>query len=305
MKSGDFGFLNIDKPLGITAHDVVARVRRGLKIKQVGHGGTLDPLATGVLPVAIGKATRLLRFLESDKVYLATILLGTRTTTDDMAGEVLKIDASAATSISQSDVTEALRSFIGNIQQRPPMYSAVHLDGKRMYAMARAGTLPSAQEIPLRNVTVYSIDVLDYAPPVVQARIKCGAGTYIRSIARDLGEMLGCGGCLQSLLREQAGPFHVTDSVSLDDVSPAISLVPPEDALTLPRFVLSEEQHFKIIRGQSFDFDTAEVQGSAEYVLAMHHHVLTAVCKLNHSESDASSVRIQPEVVLENVNESK
>lgn len=280
----------------MTAHDVVARVRRIAGVKQVGHGGTLDPMAEGVLPVAVGKATRLLRFLEGRKVYLAEIRLGVTTTTDDMQGEVLTSYADSDSFPSAERVSAELREFVGDLQQIPPMYSAVHVGGKRLYALARAGATAEDVEVAPRAVHVESIDELGYEPPVVRVRIACGAGTYIRSIARDLGVRLGCGGALQSLVREQAGPFKIESAVTLDELadgSLSRHLLPPQIALTLDRIDVTEEQARKLSMGQSI---TAEVPQRQQYVVAMYNLNIVAVGRTE--PADSASVKIQPEVVL-------
>ncbi len=187
------GFLNINKPQGMTSHDVVAKVRRIIGTKHVGHGGTLDPLAEGVLPIAVGQACRLLRYIPSNKVYKADFLLGTSTTTDDTEGDVLeKSDAGSWPSLTVLE--QSLSKFQGELDQVPPNFSAVHHEGKRLYELAREGVIIADR--PARKVLVNSIDVLDYAAPTAVIRIDCGGGTYIRSIARDLGQLIGCGCCL-------------------------------------------------------------------------------------------------------------
>ena len=190
------GFLNLKKPSGMTSHDAVNRVRRLTKMKHTGHGGTLDPLAEGVLPMAIGSACRLLRYLTGGKVYRAEILLGRRTTTDDTEGSLIAEEKPIKIP-EETAVRDALRRFVGDIDQVPPMYSAVHYEGQRLYALARQGTVIDA--IPARRIHVESIDLLsfqvhaDCREATVTVRIDCGTGTYIRSIARDLGDGLGCG----------------------------------------------------------------------------------------------------------------
>lgn len=200
----------------MTSHDCVAKVRRLLKQKRVGHGGTLDPAATGVLPVAIGRATRLLQFLRSDKAYRATVRLGVRTTTDDLEGETLS--AQAVPALALESVKPALPQFIGQLQQIPPAYSAVQVEGRRLYSLARAG---EPIEVQARAVEVYGIEVLDWRSgdfPELDLAIACGPGTYIRAIARDLGEVLGVGGTLAALTRTESCGFTLADSLSFDDL---------------------------------------------------------------------------------------
>jgi tRNA pseudouridine55 synthase len=294
-----FGFLNIAKPAGITAHDVVGIVRKTLRIKQVGHGGTLDPAATGVLPVAVGKATRLLRFLPGEKTYLAEIKLGLSTTTDDTTGETI---AESADLPAPGELTSGLSAFRGELRQVPPMYSAVHVDGRRLYEMARKGEAPDT--VPEREVVVHALDLLSYEPPVVTVRIKCSAGTYIRSIARDLGANLGCGGCLQSLVREQAGPFKLSAAVTLDELKRHAAdssleqvILPPEKILDLDSYNVDEKQALQLQRGQALDLPAAGESDERQHVLALLQGNLIAVCKRT-PDGAGSLVKIQPEVVL-------
>ncbi|MBD3887015.1 tRNA pseudouridine(55) synthase TruB [Phormidium tenue FACHB-886] len=208
------GFLNLHKPSGLTSHDCVAKVRKVLRLKRVGHGGTLDPAATGVLPLAIGRATRLLQYLPPDKGYRGTVRFGVRTTTDDLEGEV--ISATPAPDLTLEQVKSHLPVFIGKIQQIPPSYSAIQVGGRRLYELARSG---EAIEAPVRSVEIYGLQVLDWRPqpyPELDLAIECGAGTYIRSIARDLGDRLNTGGTLASLIRTCSSGFKLAGSLTLE-----------------------------------------------------------------------------------------
>ena len=212
------GFLNLNKPLHMTSHDVVAAIRRrcrssGSKVK-VGHTGTLDPLADGVLIICVGAATRLSEYMmRGRKVYRARIGLGRTTTTFDAAGEVVaERDAGA---ITLADVNHALPQFLGEIRQLPPMYSAVKVAGKKLYELARAGQTVARPE---RLVTVHSIDIISWDAPVLELEIECAAGTYIRSLANDLGEALKVGAYLTGLTRTTSGTFHLDESLALDAV---------------------------------------------------------------------------------------
>ncbi|BAZ16378.1 tRNA pseudouridine synthase B [Calothrix sp. NIES-4071] len=208
------GFLNLNKPFGWTSHDCVAKVRKLLRLKRVGHAGTLDPAATGVLPIALGKATRLLQYLPGNKAYNATIRFGTRTTTDDLEGEV--ISSRACPDLQLEDIKDLLPQFLGKINQIPPSYSAIQVDGKRLYDLARRGI---AVEAPVRAVEIFSIELLDWRDgefPELEIAIACGAGTYIRSIARDLGEALDVGGTLVGLQRTVSSGFDIGNSVGVD-----------------------------------------------------------------------------------------
>lgn len=210
------GFLNLNKPFDWTSHDCVARVRKLLRQKRVGHAGTLDPKATGVLPIAIGKATRLLQYLPENKAYKATIRLGVRTTTDDLEGEI--IHSQPCPELSLAAIKTVLPQFEGKIEQIPPSYSAIQVDGKRLYDLARRG---EAVEVPVRTVEVFEIEILDWRQgdfPELDIAIACGSGTYIRAIARDIGAVLETGGTLAALIRTASSGFDLTDSITLTDL---------------------------------------------------------------------------------------
>ena len=210
-----FGFLNIYKPKDKTSHDVVAILRRITKIKQIGHTGTLDPFAEGVLPICIGKATRLIEYLNDDKAYIGTVQLGKSTTTYDLEGEI--VDTSNKTP-DLEEIENALKNFRGDIEQLPPIYSAIKVNGKKLYEYARKG---EEVEIKPRSVNIGELKILNYDQEsrVLELYIKCSKGTYIRSIAHDLGKNLGCFGHLIKLIRVKAGDFEVEDSVKLEDLT--------------------------------------------------------------------------------------
>ena len=211
------GFLNLHKPAGWTSHDCVAKVRRILHMKRVGHGGTLDPAATGVLPIALGRATRLLQYLPTAKAYRATIRFGITTTTDDLEGD--RLTTTPCPTLTQPDVINHLNHMIGTIQQIPPKYSAIQVNGKRLYDLARAGV---EIDVPVRTVEIYSIDVLNWHPgdfPELEVAIACGPGTYIRAIARDLGAIVNVGATLADLIRTESHGFQLPDSFTLDQVA--------------------------------------------------------------------------------------
>lgn len=224
----------------MTSHDCVAVVRRAYGLKRVGHGGTLDPAVTGVLPIALGPATRLLPYLPGDKAYRAEIQLGVRTTTDDLQGTVLSRQPPPPF-LQRPELEAALAPFRGRIQQRPPAFSAVHVQGRRAYALAREG---HAVELAPREVSLHRLDLIDWDPSsgLLVLDIACSAGTYIRSLARDLGETLGCGAALASLRRTVALGFGLGQCVSLEEVG---ATPPPLDPLavlaTLPRHQLTVE----------------------------------------------------------------
>jgi len=208
------GVLVVDKPAGPTSHDVIDRVRAALGEKRAGHTGTLDPFATGVLPVCLGKATRLARFLAAgDKQYRATVRLGFATSTDDLLGEPLGPPRDVR--VDRAAVDEACRGLIGPLMQVPPAFSAKRVGGRRMYALARQGVAVERAPAP---VTIASLEVIDLRDRDVEIEVRCSPGTYVRAIARDLGEALGVGGHLTALRRTRSGAFGLESAVTLDDV---------------------------------------------------------------------------------------
>lgn len=237
-----FGFLNLNKPAGYTSHDCINELRKRLRLKRIGHGGTLDPMATGVLPIALGSATRLLPYLCNRKVYIGTVRFGITTTTDDITGNICQ--EQSASHLTREAIEEQLPQFIGEIEQLPPAYSAIQVDGQRLYARARAGEVVS---VPPRTVEVYEIEVLHWQtghPPELTLRIVCGSGTYIRAIARDLGAALGVGGTLAALQRIESGGLRIEESHSLERISPEhLPLRSPQEVLAhLPWLELKESQ---------------------------------------------------------------
>lgn len=240
-----FGFLNIYKPVGMTSHDVVSVLRRVTKIKQIGHTGTLDPFAEGVLPICIGKATRLIEYLQDDKEYLATVQFGAATNTFDLDGE--KVFTSDK-KVSRDDIKEGLKSFEGEILQLPPIFSAIKVKGKKLYEYARKG---EEVEIQPRKVVIENIELKNFDKELQQAQIllKCSKGTYIRSIANDLGKNLGCGGYLIKLIRTQAGKFRVENSVQLDGIDVESNLINPLDILNLPKIAVDNDDLARIKNG--------------------------------------------------------
>ena len=210
------GLLLIDKPSGMTSHDVVDRIRRQFKIRRVGHGGTLDPAATGLLILLLGRATRHARvLLGADKTYEGTLLLGQATDTQDAEGKVLA--TRDVPPFTRDQIEQACARFRGQIDQEVPAYSAVRIQGKRFYDLARAG-----QPVPrrVRRVTVHELKLLEIRLPEVDLQVTCSSGTYVRTLCADLGEALGCGGHLKRLGRTQVGPFRLSEAVRLADVRP-------------------------------------------------------------------------------------
>ena len=237
-----FGFLNIYKPKGMTSHDVVSVLRKITKIKQIGHTGTLDPFAEGVLPICIGKATRLIEYLADEKAYIGTIQFGMATTTFDIEGEITK---TSSKEISKNDIEKALLNFQGEIEQLPPIYSAIKVDGKKLYEYARKG---EEVEIKPRKVFINEIKLLNFDKNLNQAEIyiDCSKGTYIRSIANDLGENLEVFGHLIKLVRVKAGNFNVENSIKLEELKSqkdvSDNLIYPLEKLNYPKIELNQKE---------------------------------------------------------------
>ncbi|MCU1583596.1 MAG: truB [Microbacteriaceae bacterium] len=253
--NGKSGMLLVDKPNGLTSHDVVARVRKRAGTKKVGHAGTLDPMATGLLVLGINNSTRLLTFLVGlDKEYFATIRLGSATNTDDAEGEAIsEAPAGAIASLGQPALDGALAGLTGEIRQVPSSVSAIKVDGRRAYTLARAG---EAVELAARTVTISALEVLGVRREAdfldLDVRIECSSGTYIRAIARDLGAALGVGGHLTALRRTRIGPFSVTDAAELESLDVAASLLTPAAVATrlFPVYRLTAEQAVDLGHGK-------------------------------------------------------
>lgn len=211
------GIINVYKEKGYTSHDVVAKLRGIAGQKKIGHTGTLDPDAEGVLPVCLGKATKVCELLtDKDKTYRAVLFLGQTTDTQDASGTVL--ETSDVSNLNEAQVTEAVQSFVGEYAQIPPMYSALKVGGKKLYELAREG---KTVERKARNVMIHSIKILRVDLPRVEMEVSCSKGTYIRTLCHDIGEKLGVGGCMESLLRVQVGRFVLADSLRLSEIQKA------------------------------------------------------------------------------------
>lgn len=207
------GIINIHKEAGFTSHDVVAKMRGICGQKKIGHTGTLDPQATGVLPVCLGSATKLCDMLtDKDKEYVAELLLGQTTDTQDVTGQVL---TTSPVEMSEEEVCAAILSFVGDYDQVPPMYSALKVNGKKLYELAREG---KEVERKARRVTILEIEVLDVQLPVIKMRVACSKGTYIRTLCADIGEKLGCGGTMKSLVRTRVERFGLENAVTLSEL---------------------------------------------------------------------------------------
>ena len=270
-----FGFININKPGGMTSHDVVSKLRKISKIKQIGHTGTLDPMATGVLPVAIGKASRLIEFLTEDKGYIAKLQFGKISDTYDIEGAVENYSDKKVT---QQQVQAGLQKFRGKIEQIPPVYSAVHYKGKRLYELARQGQIP--EDIPSRTVFINVLELLEFNEEEQTAllKIECSKGTYIRSIINDLGMELSCGAVMTELKRTKSGLFTIDNAIALDMLTDREDvekyLINPVEVLSYKCYELTEFEYQKIIHGQSLltkQFD------DNEYVLLVFDNNLCAI----------------------------
>ncbi len=252
------GILNINKSTGMTSHDVVAKVRKLLKQKRVGHAGTLDPAASGVLPICVGQGTRVAEYLsESGKAYTADILFGVVTSTYDTEGAIVRTADTENLTLEQ--IQEALTGFLGPQMQMPPLYSAIKLQGQPAYKRMRAG-----EEVTLepRPIVLSQLDILAWQPPLLTLAIECSKGTYIRSLAYDLGERLGCGAHLAGLIRTRSGPFMLSNSITLDQLAEAVEngnveqyLHPSDSVLQQhPALTLDAATTERVLHGNAFPY---------------------------------------------------
>lgn len=246
-KSDLFGFLNINKPKGITSFDVIYKLRHLLGIKKIGHGGTLDPMACGVLPVGVGDATRLLEYLEGEKKYIGKIKFGEISKTYDEEGEKTFIKEP---DFNIDELKSTLECFTGKISQKPPMYSAIKIKGQKLYNLARQGI---EIEVPERKVEIYDIKILNFNLPFVEVEVTCSEGTYIRSLANDIGEKMKCGAYLADLKRTYASGFSIENSCELENIGEIIN---PLDILKMPKYELSDDEFQKIKNGNSIKINS-------------------------------------------------
>lgn len=279
----------MDKPAAMTSHDVVQRVRRVLGTRSAGHTGTLDPFATGLLVVLVGRATRLARFTAGQpKTYLATARLGARTDTDDLTGRTIAT-AVVGDEITEARVREELAAFLGTQLQQPPQFSAKSVAGERSYRRARRGETVQLADV---SVTVHWLELVEFQPPDVTFRATVSSGTYIRALGRDLGQRLGVGAHLTSLRREAIGSLSVEDAVAPDAVSLA-SIIPPQRLLRdLPVVELDETAHEAVTHGRPVPDPRAARSGEDDSAVALlHGGELVAMAR-------ADSGWLRPEVVL-------
>lgn len=266
MKSG---FLVVDKESGFTSHDVVAIARKALAERRVGHAGTLDPFATGVLVLGVGNGTRLLQYItDGRKNYDGTIRLGSATTTDDLTGEVVSENLALVKTITDQAITEQLAKMVGEIYQRPSSYSAIKVDGRRAYELARAGEEVQLKE---RRVSIYSLDIVEIVRHDqgidVKISVECSAGTYIRSIARDLGSALHVGGHLIELRRAKVAPFSLDDAVTIEQLKSAPQLLSVDDVISriFQRRNLTAEEVASVSHGRSIELHDEHKSKSAGF----------------------------------------
>lgn len=305
------GILNINKPAGITSRDVVNRVlwrlrdETGRRKIKVGHCGTLDPLATGVLVVCVGTATRLVSTIqELPKTYRGTFRLGLATDTDDITGNVLRESPVDPGDVSEKAIADLLPDFTGRISQLPPRFSAVHVDGKRAYELARKG-----QDVKLepRDVDVYELALSGFASPEFELLIRCGSGTYVRSIGRDLGERLGYGATMTTLERSAIGSFEINSALDLESIAEGSvieRLLPPREGVThLRRMRISGEQAALVRNGRSLPLDLAAIESPSLKLAAEPSEIRIA---LLDSEDELVAIagggrnadQLQPQVVF-------
>lgn len=267
------GILNVDKPVGMTSHDVVNAVRKIAGTRRVGHAGTLDPMATGVLLICVGQATRLAEYLmKSTKTYVAEVVFGRATTTYDAEGNV--VGEYPAAHLTAEGLRQALSAFVGTVRQRAPVFSALKQGGEPLYRRARRD---EPVEPPVREVCIYRAEMVRWEPPVATVEVDCGPGTYIRSLAHDWGQAVGCGAYLKSLRRVRSGRFSVDDAVPLARLEEAAAdgdwehfLIPMDEALLdMPALILTTEQAEAVGHGQPIEAPAgADGQPARAYTLA-------------------------------------
>ena len=271
------GIVIVDKPEGWTSQDVVSKLRGVFQTRRIGHGGTLDPMATGVLPVFVGRATRGVEFFEhAEKTYEAVLRLGLHTDTEDITGTVL---AEKEVNISESQFLSVLEQFRGQIQQIPPMYSAIKINGQKLCDLARKGREVERQP---RTITIHELTCLEFGGNTAKLRVHCSKGTYIRTLCKDIGEALGCGGCMASLRRVTAGEYTIGNSVPLQTLiesdDPGKYLLPVDSMfMAYPKVVLTEKQEKCCRNGVAFtcnlDAGTYRVYAASGEFLALSHMV--------------------------------
>lgn len=293
------GFVVIDKPAGITSHDVVSRVRRILGTRKVGHTGTLDPFATGVLPVAVNDGTKAIPFLdEGVKCYEALMQLGVSTDTLDMTGKILRENDYSP--VSEQQLLDAFDSFTGSILQIPPMFSAIKQGGQPLYKLARLG---QEVERAARPVHIHAIELLSFAPPFVSIKVACSRGTYVRTLADDIGVTIGCGAALKELRRTASGPFEISTSHTLEALEsaaiegrlPSLCIAPFNSLAHLQDIPLTDAGLAKVSFGRSPLLNETTVQGcvvpgETTFARLSHNGILVAVAQLTKRDDDLLAI---------------
>lgn len=258
------GILLVDKAADMTSHDVVAYIRKHFQIKKVGHAGTLDPFATGLLILCLGQATKIAQYLvDCDKEYLAVLKLGETTDTQDCTGQVL--EGRDIPALKKEDISKTFEQFVGEISQIPPMFSAKKVQGKRLYELARAG---KTVERKARNVTIHELEFLEMSLPYLRFRVLCSKGTYIRTLAHDIGEVLGCGAHLTELRRTRIGQFALSEAYSLEQLTLIAKqqdkehyLLPMDEALSfLPAVTIPEPALIRLVKGTKISLSPSEIE---------------------------------------------
>lgn len=279
------GWLIIDKPAGITSHDVVAFARRRLKTQKIGHTGTLDPLATGVLVLGVGSATRLIEYIVGcDKEYEAEITFGGRSNTGDSEGEIIPTPNSPV--FAREDLEKLLPKYLGKISQIPPQYSAIKIGGKNAYELAREGI---EIEMQPREIEIHALKLISFKYPKVDLHIHCGSGTYIRSIARDLGEDLLAGGYLTRLKRMRVGKFNIKQAISLKAISEE-KILPLEEGLVFSRLNLTIIEAAKIRNGQKISCRAGE--GCEDFLAGFAEGKLLAILEFEKEKHTLKPVKV-------------
>ncbi len=284
----DLGFLCINKPEGISSHDVVARLRRQLKIKRIGHSGTLDPFASGVLVCGIGSATRLMQYLATDKIYAAEVDFSTMTDTDDHTGEVIKTNTDKP---ELAEIQEKLKGMLGKFMQLPPLYSAIKKKGKKLYELMRSGKDLKLSDIDPREVEVLSIKITSYSYPKLSLEIEAKAGLYVRSIARDLG------GHLSKLVRLQSNAISLDQALELEDVNQenlTDNLLEPSTLIQLPKFLCNKTYRLHLEQGRALKL-TEKV--------ALKHDFFQCIDESNDeligvAKYDEHNLLVKPKIIL-------
>ena len=294
------GILNINKPPGITSHNIINQLRKILKIKRIGHAGTLDPAATGVLPVCIGKATRLIQYLPTDKQYIAEITLGITTDSYDCDGE---ITSKQEVELNEKELHRTLKKFKGKIKQEVPLASATHYKGKKLYKYAHQGI--EIKDLPTKTVTIHDLQLIeiihkDNKNPVIKLKIDCSSGTYIRSIANDLGKDLKSGAYLSKLTRTIACSLNIEQSISIEELNNIVEknnlesvLIAPNELIDWPNMQLDSCQILKIIHGQFIKPDKEIFKDNQMIFLINKNDCIIAIGKYIKEEAV-----IKPEIVI-------